>query len=54
MRTKEKELITLTATFIFTTFIMGLMIYGLAKENDNMRKKIRECAEQTVTYTTTN
>lgn len=53
MRTKEKELITLTATFIFATFIMGLVIYGLATENDNMRKKIdrleyvlRECAEK--------
>lgn len=53
MRTKEKELITLTATFIFTTFVMGLVIYGLAKENDNMRKKVdrlecvlRECEEK--------
>lgn len=49
----KKVLITLTATFIFTVLAMGLTIYGLAKENDNMRKKIdrlesvlRECAEK--------
>lgn len=53
MRTNEKELIIRTATFIFTTLVMGLIIYGLAKENDNMRKKVdrlefvlRECADK--------
>lgn len=50
MKTKEKQLVTLTATFIFAALVMGFIIYGLAKENDNMRKKIdsleyvlREC-----------
>lgn len=47
----KKELIIRTTMFIFDTLAMGLIIYGLAKENDNMRKKIdrleyvlRECA----------
>lgn len=50
MKTKRKEIITLTATFIFVALVMGAIIYGLAKENDNMRRKIdgleyvlREC-----------
>ena len=53
MRTKEKQLKTLFATFIFAMVVMGFIIYGLAKENDNMRKKIdnleytlRECVEK--------
>lgn len=53
MKTNIKKLILLTATFIFTTLGTGLVIYGLGKENDNMRKKIdrleyllRECAEK--------
>lgn len=53
MRIKEKKLIIGTVTFIFATLGMGLIIYGIAKENDNMRKKIdrleymlRECVEK--------
>lgn len=52
MRIKEKKLIIGTVMFIFATLAMGLIMY-IAKENDNMRKKIdrlehvlRECAEK--------
>lgn len=52
MRIKEKEFFIGTAIFIFATLAMGLIIY-VAKENDNMRKKIdrlehvlRDCAEK--------
>lgn len=50
MRTVEKDFFILTAAFAFVTLVMGLIIYGLAEENDNMRRKIdrlefvlREC-----------
>lgn len=53
MKTKEKQLVTLTATFIFAALVMGLVVYGLAKENDNMRREkdrleyiLRECKEK--------